>query len=113
MDRTAPRRASGGCLSLPGVWPGAVPVGDEIRVALWLAVLLRRARTRRGPADRGPLTRHAPHRGPVRGLRLALGSPLRRRTTNPDRRPLLHELDRPHVRADRPNLGIARPDWGG
>lgn len=47
--------------------------------ALRVAVVLRPGGCRRRPVRRGPVPRHRPHRGPVRGLRLASRACFRRR----------------------------------
>ena len=49
-------------------------------------------RGRRGRAHRGPVIRHASHGGPLPPVRLPPRARLRRRSPDPDRRPVLHQL---------------------
>ena len=97
VDRRVHRDQVGRRVRLPRLRGGAVPQHREVRVALRLAVVLRRPRLRRGDPARGPLARHGPRRSAVRELPEPPGPPVRGRgLRHPHRPALLHQLDQPH-----------------
>src|SRR5450759_1007677 len=98
VDGRAAGGEAGRRVPVSGLPGRAVPVRDQVRLALRLAQLLLAGRLGRRRAHRGPQLRDGAYGGALRELRLPPGSRLRRRAADSDRRPLLHELDRAQLR---------------
>src|SRR5690606_18483458 len=99
VDRRAARGVAARHVPVPRVRERAVPRRDQVRRPLRLAELLPPDRRRRRRARRGPQPRDGAHRGALRPLRVPPRPRVRRRPADPDGRQVLHELDRPVLRA--------------